>query len=111
MLPVCRSSWVCYAARLSIMSSPYFTQSSSVVTRSGGQRAPRAPAASLRSKLTKSQAENKDLVSPAAVKVEEEEARISGNVYVGYQRYTDTFEQPKVTPPRKRQASAGLPHF
>lgn len=112
MLPVRRSSWVCYAARRSTMSSPYFTQSSSVVTRSGSQRALRTPAASLRSKLTNSQAENKDLVSPAAVKVEEEEARISGNVYVGYRRYTDTlWTSKKITPPCKHQASGRLSHF
>lgn len=82
MLPVSRGWGVCYA-RCSTMSSPYFTQCSSVITRSGSQgRTHHTPAASLRSKLTGRQATTGQ-VSSAAVKVEEEEARISGNVYVG----------------------------
>lgn len=64
------------------MSSPYFTKCRSVVTRSGSQGITHnAPAASLRSKLTRRKATGQ--VSSGAVKVEEEEARISGNVYVG----------------------------
>lgn len=63
------------------MSSPYFTQCSSVVTRSGSQRKSHStPAASLRSKLSTREAMGPDSV--AAVKVEFEEASISGNVHV-----------------------------
>ncbi|XP_070777235.1 endonuclease III-like protein 1 [Enoplosus armatus] len=58
------------------MTSPYFMQSSSVVTRSGNQRAGCTHAASLGSKLT-NRRRNADPVSSVAVKVEEEEARIS----------------------------------
>lgn len=80
MLPVSRGVGVC-CPRCSTMSSPYFTQCSSIVTRSGIQRKPHdTPAASLRSKLVKREATGP--VSSAAVKVEVEEASISGIVSV-----------------------------
>lgn len=63
------------------MTSHYFAQSRSVVTRRGAQNAAYKPATSLKSKLT-IQPEKDDLVSSSAVvKLEEEEAKISGNVY------------------------------
>ncbi|XP_040001437.1 endonuclease III-like protein 1 isoform X2 [Xiphias gladius] len=60
------------------MSSPYFAQSRSVVTRSGNRTAGCRPAASLRSRLTSSRG-NADSQCSAAVKVEVEvdEARLS----------------------------------
>lgn len=65
-----------------IMTSHYFAQSRSVVSRRGIQNADCKPATSLRSKLT-IKSEKVDLVcSSAAVKLEEEEAKISGNVYL-----------------------------
>ncbi|XP_041789220.1 endonuclease III-like protein 1 [Chelmon rostratus] len=76
MLHVRCSTRVCYVVQYFIMASPYFVQSRSVITRSGNQSSGGTPAASLRSKLT-NRRRNADPVSPAAVKVEEEEARIS----------------------------------
>ncbi|XP_037546435.1 endonuclease III-like protein 1 [Nematolebias whitei] len=59
------------------MSSPYFTQSRSVTTRSGsGQRSGSTPAASLRSKLTGRQMDVNAAPS-VAVKVEVEEVKVS----------------------------------
>ncbi len=88
------STRVCYVVPSLIMTSPYFMQSRSVITRSGNRNAGCSSAASLGSKLT-NRRRNADPVSSAAVKVEEEEeeARISeqrpssaplstGNVYV-----------------------------
>ncbi|KAK2815820.1 hypothetical protein Q5P01_026287 [Channa striata] len=58
------------------MTSPYFMQTRSVVTRRANQTAGCKPADSLRSKLTKRR-RNVDPASSVAVKVEVEEARIS----------------------------------
>lgn len=62
------------------MTSPYFMQSRSVITRAGDQKAGCRPAASLGSRLTGGR-RDVDPVSSVAVKVEEEEeeeeARIS----------------------------------
>lgn len=67
------------------MTSHYFAQSRSVVTRRGAQNAAYKPTTSLKSKLT-TQPENDDLASSSAVvKLEEEEAKISGNVNRNHQ--------------------------
>lgn len=63
--------------QLVLMASKYFPQGRSVVTRSGTQN---ADCVSLKSKL-KAKAEKVDS-APAVVKLEEEEAKVSGNVYV-----------------------------
>ncbi|XP_035515668.1 endonuclease III-like protein 1 [Morone saxatilis] len=76
MLQSRRSTRVCYVVKCLIMASPYFMQSRAAVTRSGNQGAGCTPAASLRSKLT-CRRRDADPGSSAAVKVEEEEARIS----------------------------------
>ncbi len=95
-MPFIRSSSstrVCYAVQCFRMTSPYFMQSRPVITRSGSQHANCGPAASLKSKLTNSRSKAGP-ASSAAVKVEEEEAKISeqrpssaplptGKVYVG----------------------------
>lgn len=60
------------------MASHYFAQSTSVVTRRGAENA----ATSLRSKLTIQPEKDRLVSSSAAVKLEEEEAKISGNVSV-----------------------------
>lgn len=78
MLRVRCDTKVCDVVQCFTMTSPYFTQSRYVVTGIGNQSAAGSPAASLRSKLTK----RTKKVDPAAVKEEEEEAKISGNVYV-----------------------------
>lgn len=56
------------------MTSPYFMENRSVMTRSASQTAGRTPAASLRTKLT-NRRRNEDLV--CAVKVEVEEKSVS----------------------------------
>lgn len=66
---------LCYGAQCLKMSSPYFTQSSSVLTRSRSHGADRGPV-SLRSKLSSRQ-KDVDTVSALRVKVEAEEARVS----------------------------------
>ena len=58
------------------MSSPYFMQSGSVITRSAGGTAGSNPVGSLRSKLTRKRRDG-DEVPSAGVKVEVEEATIS----------------------------------
>ncbi|KAM4595513.1 endonuclease III-like protein 1 [Fundulus diaphanus] len=58
------------------MSSPYFMQSGSVLTRNRSGGADRGPAASLRSKLTSSQ-RDADTVPAVKVKAEAEEAPVS----------------------------------
>uniref|UniRef100_A0A1A8RIL7 Endonuclease III-like protein 1 n=1 Tax=Nothobranchius rachovii TaxID=451742 RepID=A0A1A8RIL7_9TELE len=60
--------------RILIMSSPYFTQSRSVITRSSSQSAGVTPAASFRSKLSSRQPKT---APPVAVKLEVEEASVS----------------------------------
>lgn len=93
MLPVSRCVGVC-CLRCSTMSSPYFTQCSSVVTRSGIQRKPHdTPAASLRSKLATGP------FSSAAVKVEVEEASISGIFH------EKVIESPKLTKTKSNVSS------
>ncbi|XP_076583588.1 endonuclease III-like protein 1 isoform X3 [Chaetodon auriga] len=72
MLPVCCSTRVCYVVQDFVMASPYFMQSRSAVTRSGRLN----PGGTLSSKLTNKRMKAKP-VSPASVKVEEEEAKIS----------------------------------
>lgn len=69
-----------------VMTSHYFAQSRSVVTRRGAQNAASKRATSLKSKLT-IQPEKDDLASSAVVKLEEEEAKISGNVYQNHQSW------------------------
>ena len=65
------------------MKSHYFAQSRSVVTRRGTQNAELKPANSLKSKL-RIKSEKVDPVSSSAiVKLEEEEASISGNYVLG----------------------------
>ncbi|XP_018520166.1 LOW QUALITY PROTEIN: endonuclease III-like protein 1 [Lates calcarifer] len=76
LLVRCSCTRVCYVAQCFTMTSPYFMQSRTLVTRSGNQSAGCKPAASLGSKLTKRR-RNVDPVSSVAVKVEVEEARIS----------------------------------
>ncbi|XP_063739445.1 LOW QUALITY PROTEIN: endonuclease III-like protein 1 [Eleginops maclovinus] len=68
---VCWRTRICYVVRTLTMTSPYFMQSRPVITRSGDQNA-----ASLRSKLT-NRRRNQGPGSSVAVKVEQEEARIS----------------------------------
>ncbi|XP_028258011.1 endonuclease III-like protein 1 [Parambassis ranga] len=58
------------------MTSPYFMQSRSVITRSGNQSTGCTPAASLRSRLT-SRRRNVEPLPSVAVKVEVEEASVS----------------------------------
>uniref|UniRef100_A0A667ZBU2 Endonuclease III-like protein 1 n=2 Tax=Myripristis murdjan TaxID=586833 RepID=A0A667ZBU2_9TELE len=58
------------------MTSPYFLQTSSVVTRSGNQTVRCAPPTSLKSRITK-QRRNAEPAFPVAVKVEEEEEEAS----------------------------------
>ncbi|XP_041641079.1 endonuclease III-like protein 1 [Cheilinus undulatus] len=70
------STRVCHVIRCFIMSSPYFMQSSSVVTRNGIRQAGFTSAATLTAKLT-NRRRYVDPVSSVAVKVEEEEAKIS----------------------------------
>ncbi|XP_036962906.1 endonuclease III-like protein 1 isoform X1 [Acanthopagrus latus] len=69
------STRVCYVAHCFTMTSPYFTQRT-VITRSGNQNAGCTPLASLGSKLT-DRRPNVGRVSSAAVKEEEEEAKVS----------------------------------
>lgn len=64
------------------MASHYFTQSRSVVTRRGTENADCKPANSLKSKLRIKSEKVDPVSSSAVVKLEEEEANISGNVYV-----------------------------
>lgn len=83
MLPVRCNTSVCYVVRYFTMTSPYFTESNCVVTRSGSQRAAGCtPASSLRSRITDTP-RNQDPASSAAVKVEEEEATVSGMFTLG----------------------------
>uniref|UniRef100_UPI0037E7E6E7 endonuclease III-like protein 1 isoform X2 n=1 Tax=Semicossyphus pulcher TaxID=241346 RepID=UPI0037E7E6E7 len=70
------STRVSHVVQCFTMSSPYFTQSRSVITRSGIQNTGCKAAASLSSKLTNRRTDV-DSISSVAVKVEEEEARIS----------------------------------
>lgn len=64
------------------MTSPYFEQGRSVVTRRWNPNAGRASAASLSSKLSNRPKDVDRVSSSAAVKVEEGEASIAGNVYM-----------------------------
>uniref|UniRef100_A0A3Q3S5A0 Endonuclease III-like protein 1 n=1 Tax=Mastacembelus armatus TaxID=205130 RepID=A0A3Q3S5A0_9TELE len=70
------SSKVCFAGKCVTMTSPYFMQTRSVVTRSGNQTAGCRPAATVGSKLT-NRRRTADPVSSVEVKVEVEEARIA----------------------------------
>ncbi|XP_044046253.1 endonuclease III-like protein 1 isoform X2 [Siniperca chuatsi] len=79
MLHLHCSTRVSYVVRCFTMTSAYFMQSRSVLTRSGNQNAGCTPAGSLGSKLT-NRRRNVDPVSSVAVKVEEEEARISEQI-------------------------------
>ncbi|XP_031608881.1 endonuclease III-like protein 1 [Oreochromis aureus] len=76
MLHVRCSARVCYVVRGFIMTSPYFMENRSVITRSASQTAGCTPAASLRTKLTKRR-RNEDPVSAVPVKVEVEEKIVS----------------------------------
>lgn len=58
------------------MTSPYFMENRSVMTRSASQTAGRTPAASLRTKLT-NRRRNEDPVCAVPVKVEVEEKSVS----------------------------------
>lgn len=75
MLPGRSSAALRFVVQCFIMTSPYFTQGSSVVTRRGNQTAGCTPAASLRSRLT-NRRRNVDPASSVEVKLEVEEARI-----------------------------------
>ncbi|KAG7223781.1 hypothetical protein INR49_026464 [Caranx melampygus] len=76
MLRLRSSTRVCYVVPCFIMTSPYFAQSSSIVTRRGARTAGCRPGAFLGAKLTNGR---KDVgpVPGVAVKVEAEEATIS----------------------------------
>lgn len=63
------------------MASHYFAQTISAVTRRGTQNADCKPAKSLKSKLNIKSEKVSPVSSSAVVKLEEEEANISGNVY------------------------------
>ncbi|XP_047220195.1 endonuclease III-like protein 1 isoform X1 [Girardinichthys multiradiatus] len=67
---------LCYVVQSLKMSSPYFMQSRSVLTRKSSQGAGRVPAASLSSKLTSRQ-KDVDTVPAVKLKVEAEEATVS----------------------------------
>ncbi|MEQ2267012.1 Endonuclease III-like protein 1 [Xenotaenia resolanae] len=67
---------LCYVVQSLKMSSPYFMQSSSVLTRKSSHGACRVPAASLSSKLT-SRLKDVDTVPAVKLKVEAEEATVS----------------------------------
>lgn len=64
------------------MTSHYFAQSRSVNTRRGTQNADCKPTNSLKSKLSIKSEKVDPVSSSTVVKLEEEEANISGNVYV-----------------------------
>ncbi|XP_007570289.1 endonuclease III-like protein 1 [Poecilia formosa] len=70
----CGKTRLCYVVQSLKMSSPYFMQSSSVLTRSSSHGAGGGPAASLRSKLSSRQ---RDVDAVPARKVKVEEATVS----------------------------------
>ncbi|XP_041839533.1 endonuclease III-like protein 1 [Melanotaenia boesemani] len=94
------------------MSSPYFMQSSSVITRSGSRAAGSTPAVSLKSKLTSRL--KADTVPSAAVKVEVEETRIdvqgpnSASLLTG--SCFEYLQQPTVQVKSEQEAPAQNPH-
>ncbi|XP_005805175.2 endonuclease III-like protein 1 isoform X1 [Xiphophorus maculatus] len=72
----CETRRLCYVVQILKMSSPYFMQSSAVLTRSSSHGAGGGSAASLRSKLSSRQGDV-DAVPARKVKVEAEEATVS----------------------------------
>lgn len=82
MLPVRCSARSWKRTRHFIMTSHYFAQSRSVVTRTRTQNVDCKPANSSKSKVSIKSEKVDPVSSSAVVKLEEEEANISGNIYV-----------------------------
>ncbi|XP_072240387.1 endonuclease III-like protein 1 [Leuresthes tenuis] len=95
---------VCYVSPSLTMSSPYFMQKKSVISRSGSHPAGSTPEASLSSKLT-SRRRNAGTVSSVEVKVEVEEARICERGPSSASLSTDLQESAQI----KTEASAQCP--